>query len=97
MSNGVKGWTFLTNHAHVLLCIARDPELRIRDIATMVGITERAAQAIVSDLETEGYLNVAKEGRRNVYEVHPNVAFRHPLLRDHDIGEIMKVLGKKKR
>ena len=96
MASGVKNWTFLTNHAHVLLCIARDPELRIRDIADMVGITERAAQAIVSDLETEGYLNVAKEGRRNVYEVHPHVALRHPLLRDHDIGEIMKVLNKKR-
>ena len=61
------GWTFLTNHAHVLFCIAEDPEMRLRDVAARVGITERAVQRIVTDLEGEGYLTVSKEGRRNRY------------------------------
>ena len=90
-----KSWTFLTNHAHVLLVIAREPDVRMRDIADMVGITERAAQSIVRDLIDEGYLTVTKEGRRNLYEVHREVALRHPLMRDHDVGEIVKVLSRK--
>lgn len=92
-----KNWTFLTNHGHVLMAISRDPEMRIRDIADEVGITERAAHAIIQDLVDEGYLSVIKEGRRNIYEVHPDVPFRHPTLRDHDIGELMRLLGKRKR
>lgn len=92
-----RSWTFLTNHAHVLLAIAQDPDIRIRDIADVVGITERAAHAIIQDLVDEGYLSVIKEGRRNSYEVHPDLPFRHPSLRDHDVGEIVKVLSKKRR
>ena len=89
-----KGWRFLTNHGHVFLALSADPELRVRDIAEIVGITERAAYSIVQDLVDEGYLSVIKEGRRNVYEVHPELPFRHPQLRDHDIGEIVKLLSK---
>lgn len=96
-SERTKTWTFLTNHAHVLLAIAQDPEQRIRDIADVVGITERAAHAILQDLVDDGYVTVIKEGRRNSYEVHPELPFRHPSLRDHGIGEIVKVLSKKKR
>ena len=92
-----KSWRFLTNHAHVFLAIAKDPEIRVRDIADIVGITERAAHSIVQDLADEGYVSVIKEGRRNVYEVHPDLPFRHPQLRDHDIGEIVKLLSKKGR
>lgn len=87
-----KGWRFLTNHGHVLLVVAGDGELRVRDIAEIVGITERAAHSIVGDLVEEGYVSVIKEGRRNRYEVHPELPFRHPNLRDHDIGEIVRVL-----
>ena len=96
-STRTKSWRFLTNHAHVFLAIAKDPEIRVRDIADIVGITERAAHSIVQDLADEGYVSVIKEGRRNVYEVHPDLPFRHPQLRDHDIGEIVKLLSKKGR
>ncbi len=85
-------WTFLTNHAHVLLAITRDPEARLRDVADLVGITERAAQRIVAELEEGGYLTRTRDGRRNRYEVHPDVPLRHPLERDHDIGEVLAVL-----
>ncbi len=71
------GWTFLTNHAHVLFCIARDPEVRLRDVAAKVAITERAVQRIVTDLETQGYLTVSKEGRRNRYQVNDDLPLRH--------------------
>ena len=86
-------WTFLTNHAHVLLCIASEPQARLRDIAESVGITERAAQRIVSDLVEEGYVDRKKIGRRNEYKVKPDVPLRHPLQRDHAVGEVIKVLG----
>ena len=85
-------WTFLTNHAHVLLAITRDPEARLRDVADLVGITERAAQRIVAELEEGGYLTRTRDGRRNRYELHPDVPLRHPLERDHDIGEVLAVL-----
>ncbi len=88
----MSGWTFLTNHAHVLLCVARDPDARLRDVAADVGITERAAQRIVADLVEEGYLEVTKEGRRNRYAVRGDQPLRHPLERDHAIGEILTVL-----
>lgn len=86
-------WTFLTNHANVLLCIARNPALRMRDIADQVGITERAAQRIVGDLVDEGYVERKKVGRRNEYVVKPEAPLRHPLSRDHEIGEVLTVLG----
>lgn len=86
-------WTFLTNHAHVLLCIASEPEVRIRDIATEVGITERAAHRIVTDLEEAGYLSVTKVGRRNEYTVRRDLPLRHPAERHHRIGELLKVLA----
>jgi DNA-binding transcriptional ArsR family regulator len=85
-------WTFLTNHAHVLLCVARDPDIRHRDLAERVGITERAVQRIVADLIEAGYLDSVREGRRNRYHLHPDLPLRHPLERDHRIGEILAVL-----
>ena len=90
-------WTFLTNHAHVLLCIVRDPAARMRDVADAVGITERAAQRIVRELEEGGYLTRTRDGRRNRYAVHPDVPLRHPVERDHDIGDILRVLGPRRR
>lgn len=89
---GVPDWTFLTNHAHVLLCIARDPGTRLRDVAERVGITERAAQRIVADLAAAGYLTATREGRRNRYELNPSLPLRHPLERGHQIGDILAVL-----
>ena len=84
-------WTFLTNHAHVLLCIAADPEIRGRDIAERVGITERSAQSIVSDLVEEGYLSREKVGRRNRYEIHAGRPLRHPIERDHQVVELLRL------
>jgi hypothetical protein len=89
------GWTFLTNHAHVLVCIAEEPDIRGRDIAVRVGITERAAQAIVADLVAEGYVTRTREGRRNRYAVNPGAPLRHPLERDHSIGELLVALGRR--
>lgn len=86
------GWSFLTNHALALLCVASDPGMRIRDIADCVGVTERAAHRIVSELEEAGYLSRHRIGRRNFYEVHPDVPLRHPLEQDHDVGELLRVL-----
>jgi DNA-binding MarR family transcriptional regulator len=86
-------WTFLTNHAHVLLCIARERDARLRDIADRVGITERAAQGIVTDLADAGYVSRRREGRRNVYEVRLDGHFRHPLEREHQIGALLETLG----
>ncbi len=89
-----RGWTFLTNHAHVLVCIAEEPDARGRDIAERVGITERAAQSIVADLVAEGYVTRTKEGRRNRYEVNADAPLRHPLEEDHTIGELLVTLGR---
>jgi DNA-binding transcriptional ArsR family regulator len=86
-------WTFLTNHAHVLLCISRDPSTRLRDVAVAVGITERAAQRIVGELEEAGYLVRRREGRRNAYELRDDRPLRHPLEQEHAVGELLAVLG----
>ncbi|CAB4870030.1 unannotated protein [freshwater metagenome] len=85
-------WTFLTNHAHVLLCVARDPGIRLREAAAEVGITERAAQRIVAELVEAGYLTRSREGRRNRYQVHDELPLRHPLEQGHDIGELLGLL-----
>lgn len=86
-------WTFLSNHAHVLLCLARDPEMRLRDVADLVGITERTAQLIVADLEAEGYLTRQRVGRRNRYRLHLNRPLRHPLESHHRIAELIALVG----
>ena len=88
-AGAVRGWTFLTNHAHVLLAIARDPTARLRDVAEVVGVTERAAHAIVADLETAGYLRRTRVGRRNHYTVNPAGHFRHPAEADRRIGDFL--------
>ena len=85
-------WTFLTNHAHALLCITRDPEIRLRDVADRVGVTERAAQRIVSDLVEAGYLDRTREGRRNAYRVRPDRPLRHPVENGHQVGELLRLL-----
>ena len=87
----VRGWTFLTNHAHVLLAIARDPTVRLRDVAESIGITERAAQAIVADLEADGYLTRQRVGRRNQYTVNRAGRFRHPAEADQRIGALLSL------
>jgi len=91
------GWTFLTNHAHVLLCIARDPDARVRDIAAVVGITERAAQRILAELIAEGYATSTKVGRRNRYEVNPAGHLRHPFFRHLSVGPLLDLLNTSER
>jgi predicted ArsR family transcriptional regulator len=86
-------WTFLTNHAHVLLAIARDPDVRLRDIADLVGITERTAVGLVSDLEAGGYVRRERVGRRNTYELVPGRPLRHPLEAHHEVGELLDAIG----
>jgi Mn-dependent DtxR family transcriptional regulator len=85
-------WRFVTNHAHVLECIASDPDARLRDIAATVGITERTVAAIVSDLERAGYLTKTRVGRNNRYEVHDELPLRHPRHRHHTVGELISFL-----
>lgn len=86
------GWTFLTNHSHVLLCIAEDADVLIREVADRVGITERATQRIVAELEEAGYLSHQRVGRRNHYSVHAELPLRHPLEDHLEIGAILRVL-----
>ena len=88
-AQATREWTFLTNHAHVLLSIARNPTARLRDVAAAVGITERAAQTIVADLEAAGYLHRTRVGRRNEYTVDPSGHFRHPAEADRRIGDLL--------
>jgi predicted ArsR family transcriptional regulator len=85
-------WQFLTSHSQALLCIQRDPHARLRDIAATVGITERAAQRIVSDLVDAGYVTRKRVGRRNHYSLNTGIPMRHPSQRDHEIGELLELL-----
>lgn len=86
------GWKFFTNHAAVLACVANEPAIRVRDIADQVGVTERAANRIVGELEAAGYLTRRRVGARNSYEVHPELPLRHPLADHHSIGELLSLL-----
>lgn len=83
------GWTLLSNHGMVLLCIAGEPTIRVRDIAGSVGITERAAQRIVGELIEGGYLSRRREGRRNVYEVHREAPLRHPAWGEREVRHLL--------
>lgn len=85
-------WTFLSNHAHVLICLYRDPTVRLRDLAVNVGITERAVIRIIEDLETAKILVRSKEGRRNKYKIHESISLRHPLESHKTIGDLLKLL-----
>jgi hypothetical protein len=86
-------WSFLTNHAQVLLCIAHDPSIRLREIGDMVGITERAAHRIVNELDDAGYLARTRNGRRNHYEIHSQATLPDPLARGQKVGDLLAVLG----
>ncbi len=86
-------WTFFTNHAHVLFCISEDPDIRLRDVAAKVGITERAAQRIVAELEDAGYLTHEKVGRRNHYRVISDAPLRHEVEDHVRVGQLFDVMG----
>jgi hypothetical protein len=85
-------WSFLTNHARVLVCIAHDPGVRLRDIATAVGITERSAYGIVTDLTEGGYVVKEKDGRRNRYQIQAHLPLPEAITQERTIGEVLDVL-----
>jgi hypothetical protein len=93
----VPRWDFLTNHAHVLLCVSQDPGIRLRDIAAAIGITERSAHKVLSELIEEGYVLRERHGRRNRYKVKPELPLRHPLVREREVGELLEVLSRSER
>lgn len=86
-------WTFFSNHGHVLICLAGNPDQPLREVAVAVGITERAVQRIVADLEEAEFLKRERSGRRNIYTLTTNKKLRHPLEKSHSIGEILAVLA----
>lgn len=87
-----QGWTFLSNHAHVLISLAIDPELVLREVAVRVGITERAVQKILADLEHEGLVTRDREGRRNRYQLHLDQPLRHPLEAHRSVRELVELV-----
>lgn len=98
MADGARhhpSWTFLTNHARVLLTLSRDPGVRLRDVATACGVTERTVQAIVADLEADGYVarKRGSDGRRNRYEINARAQFRHPAEAGYEIAGLLALLS----
>lgn len=86
-------WSFLTNHARALLFLAKEPDGRLRDLATALGVTERTAYGIVADLAEAGYVVKQKEGRRNRYEIQAHLPLRDAISRERTIGEVLELLG----
>ena len=91
-SQAAVGWTFLTNHTHVLLCLAADPEMRLRDVAARVGVTERAVQKIVAELVEGGVITRTRDGRRNHYVIDASQHLRHPIERHCTIAVLLDIL-----
>lgn len=90
--NTAPGWTFLTNHAQVLVCVAHDPGVRLRDIGERVGITERAAHRIVVELADAGYITRERNGRRNRYAIKTHLPRPDPVAREQNVGELLEIL-----
>ncbi|MBT8450739.1 MAG: winged helix-turn-helix domain-containing protein [Deltaproteobacteria bacterium] len=91
-SESPAAWTFLSNHGHVLVCIARDANVRVREIAQAVGVTERAVQRILRELEEAGVIVRTRQGRRTHYEVNEGIPLRHPIESEHSVGELVRVV-----
>lgn len=85
-------WTFLTNHAHVLFCLVQQPDIRMRDIAQKIGLTERWVQQIIRELAADGYIERRRNGRRNEYVVHPQLPLRHPLESHCSVQDMLEVV-----
>jgi predicted transcriptional regulator len=92
--DGMPSWSFLTNHARVLLCIAQDPGMRLREIGEAVGITERAAHRIVVELAAAGYISRTRNGRRNQYAIQSHLPVPDPLAREQRIGDLLTILAR---
>ena len=88
-------WTFLSNHAHVLVCLAEQPDSRLRDIAERVGITERSVQSIVTDLREAGAVTRIREGRRNRYEIHDDIPLRHPVEAHCKLADLLSMVRRR--
>jgi len=86
-------WTFLTNHAHVLLCLAKSPDMRIRDLADVVGITERAVQRIIAELSEEGYIDIKRDGRCNKYTMHEEKHLKHPVESHRMVADLLRLIA----
>ena len=86
-------WSFLSNHGHVLMCIARDSNVRVREIARDVGITERAVHRILGELEEAGVIVRTRNGRRTHYEINARLPLRHPIEAEHSVGELVRLIG----
>ena len=86
------GWTFLTNHAQVLVCIAQDPGVRLRDIGERIGITERATHRIVAELADAGYITRQRNGRRNHYTINAHFPLPDPVAREQNVGQLLEIL-----
>ena len=91
-SEGARSWRFITNHTHVLLCIARNQDVRMRDLAVQVGLTERGANRIVGELIDAGFVNRERRGRRNRYVINREVLMQHPTADDQEIGALLDLL-----
>jgi hypothetical protein len=91
--DGTPTWSFLTNHAQVLLCIAQDPGIRLREIGEAVGITERAAHRIVVELAVAGYISRRRNGRRNDYTIHSHLPLPDPIAREQKLGDLLAILA----
>lgn len=92
-ANPQQNWAFLTNHAQVLICIARDPGVRLRDIGARVGITERASHRIVTELSAAGYITRTRNGRRNNYTINAHFPLPDPIAGEKNIGELLEILA----
>jgi len=92
VAHRVPDWTFLTNHAHVLFCLAQDSEIRLRDVADRVGITERAVQRIVTELEIGTFITRQRNGRRNSYVVHKHQSMRHPIESHCSVSDLLDLI-----
>src|SRR5580658_10014792 len=95
--NGNPRWTFLTNHAQVLVCIADDPGVRLREIGERVGITERAAHRIVVELAAAGYITRKRNGRRNQYTINAQLPVHDPIAREQNVGQLLEILAAPQR
>lgn len=97
LDSTTRHWTFLSNHGHVLVCLARDPDSRLRDVASRVGITERAVQKILGDLEAAGIVRRERHGRRNRYRLDLRQPLRHPLEAHCSVGSLLGMVLDDKR
>jgi Winged helix-turn-helix DNA-binding len=91
--NHLPAWRLVSNHGLLLLAVANKPDARVRELAAVVGVSERACQSMVNDLCSEGYLSRRRVGRRNLYRVHVGMPMRHPALRGHEVAELLGLLG----